>query len=245
MLATSLSIVVMVGSYLNAFAKTAILGLGFSLYFCFIVAITNPTVYNPSAYLDTGFALLCGIAVAAVAFSVLMPRAGDWISAQYMKQIRGLIAHGAREGDLDDLLYTFELSLRDFILMIASAPVDARVDRDHLIGWAFAALEIGRSMIQVRLDTERLGNALPTGWAAEQDAWLAALAEVFEAVTPQAAEGALMATRRALDRLPLGPNIAVDAETLTRYRMRALLHFTELTLRDDTFALWQTRQVQA
>ncbi|MFM0397320.1 FUSC family protein [Paraburkholderia phytofirmans] len=245
LLAASLAIVVMVGSYLNTFAKTAILGLGFSLYFCFIVAVTNPTVYNPSAYLDTGFALLCGIAVAAVAFSVLVPRAGDWISAQYMKQIRGLIAHDAREGDLDDLLYTFELSLRDFILMIASAPVDARVDRDHLIGWAFAALEIGRSMIQMRLDTERLGNALPAGWPAEQDAWLAALAEVFEAVTPQAAEAALAATRRALDRLPLGPNIAVDAETLTRYRMRALLHFTELTLRDDTLALWQTRRVQA
>jgi uncharacterized membrane protein YccC len=245
LLAASMAIVVMVGSYLNTFAKTAILGLGFSLYFCFIVGVSNPTVYNPSAYLDTGFALLCGIAVAAVAFSVLVPRAGDWISAQYMKQIRGLITHDAREGDLDDLLYTFEMSLRDFILMIASAPVNARVDRDHLIGWAFAALEIGRSMIQLRLDTERLGNALPAGWPAEQDAWMAALAGVFETVTPQAAQDALLATRRALDVLPLGPNIAVDAETLTRYRMRALLQFTELTLRDDTLALWRTADVQA
>ncbi|MBB5470618.1 putative membrane protein YccC [Paraburkholderia sp. CI2] len=244
LLAASMAIVVMVGSYMNTFAKTAILGLGFSLYFCFTVGITNPTVYNPSAYLDTGFALLCGIAVAAVAFSVLVPRAGDWISAQYMKQIRGLITHDAREADLDDLLYAFELSLRDFILQIASAPADARVNRDHLIGWAFAALEIGRSMIQMRLDTHELGAALPTGWPAEQDAWLAALAEVFTAATPQAAEGALTATRRALDMLPLGENIAVDAMTLTRYRMRALLHFTELTLRDETLTLWQKPEVQ-
>ncbi|MGF6857047.1 FUSC family protein [Paraburkholderia sp. CI3] len=244
LLAASMAIVVMVGSYMNTFAKTAILGLGFSLYFCFTVGITNPTVYNPSAYLDTGFALLCGIAVAAVAFSVLVPRAGDWISAQYMKQIRGLITHDAREADLDDLLYAFELSLRNFILQIASAPVDARVNRDHLIGWAFAALEIGRSMIQMRLDTHELGAALPTGWPAEQDAWLAALAEVFTAATPQAAEGALTATRRALDMLPLGENIAVDAMTLTRYRMRALLHFTELTLRDETLTLWQKPEVQ-
>ncbi|MGF6933491.1 putative membrane protein YccC [Paraburkholderia sp. UCT70] len=244
LLAASMAIVVMVGSYLNTFAKTAILGLGFSLYFCFTVGITNPTVYNPSVYLDTGFALLCGIAVAAVAFSVLVPRAGDWISAQYMKQIRGLITHDAREADLDDLLYAFELSLRDFILQIASSPLDARVNRDHLIGWAFAALEIGRSMIQMRLDTQEIGAALPTGWPAEQDAWLAALAEVFTAATPQAAEGALTATRRALDMLPLGENIAVDAMTLTRYRMRALLHFTELTLRDETLALWQKPEVQ-
>jgi uncharacterized membrane protein YccC len=240
LLAATMAIFVMVGSYLNTFPKTALLGLGFSIYFCFIVSITNPTVYNPSAYLDTGAALLCGIAVAAVAFSVLAPRAGDWISAQYMKQIRTLIAQDAREGDLDDLLYTFELSLRDFILQIASAPVDARVNRDRLIGWAFAALEIGRSMIQMRMDTEALGAALPAGWPVEQDAWLAALAEVFTAATPQAAANALTATRRALDFLPLGENIAVDTMTLTHYRMRALLHFTELTLRDDTLALWQT-----
>ncbi|MGF6574822.1 putative membrane protein YccC [Paraburkholderia sp. GAS333] len=245
LLAATIAIAVMVGSYLNTFAQTAILGLGFSIYFCFIVSITNPTVYNPDAYLDTGFALLCGIAVAAIAFSVLAPRAGEWISAQYMKQIRGLITHDARDGELDDLLYTFELSLRDFILQVASAPVDASVNRDHLIGWAFAALEIGRSMIQTRMDTEALGAALPTDWPAEQDAWLAALAQVFAAATPQAAEDALAATRRALDFLPLGENIAVDAMTLSRYRMRALLHFTELTLRDDTWVLWQTAEARS
>jgi uncharacterized membrane protein YccC len=82
LLALSIAIFVMVGSYLNTFPKTAILGLGFSLYFCFIVNISNPTVYNPSAYLDTGFALLVGIGTAAVAFSVIVPRAGDWITAQ-------------------------------------------------------------------------------------------------------------------------------------------------------------------
>ncbi|MGF6773737.1 putative membrane protein YccC [Paraburkholderia sp. GAS199] len=245
LLAACIAIFVMVGTYLNTFMKTAILGLGFSIYFCFIVGITNPTVYNPSAYLDTGFALLCGIAVAAVAFSVLVPRAGDWISAQYKKQIRALISHDARDGDLDDLLYSFELSLRDFILQIASGPVDARVDRDHLIGWAFAALEIGRSMIQVRLDTEELGATLPAQWPAQQDAWLAALADVFDAATPEAAQNALRATRRALDVLPLGPNIAVDGTTLTRYRMRALLHFTELTLSDDSLALWHTPGARA
>jgi uncharacterized membrane protein YccC len=242
LLAASLAIAVMVGTYLNTFAKTAILGLGFSLYFCFIVGITNSTVYNPSAYLDTGFALLCGIAVAAIAFSVLVPRAGDWISAQYMKQIRGLITGDAREGQLDDLLYTFELSVRDFILTVSSSPLDARVDRNHLIGWAFAALEIGRAMIQMRLDTEQLSDTLPTGWPAELDAWLSALAGAFAVASPQAAQGALTATRRALDMLPLGPNIAVDPMTLVHYRMRALLHFTTLTLCDETLVLWQSKE---
>jgi uncharacterized membrane protein YccC len=230
----------MIGSYVNTFAKTSILGLGFNIYFCFIVGISNPTVYNPSAYLDTGFALLVGIAAAAAAFSIIVPRAGDWISAQYLKQIRALVSDSARDDELDDLLYTFELSLRDFIIQIASAPADARVDRNHLIGWAFAALEIGRAMIQIRLDTEQLGERLPAGWLDVQTAWLAALADVFAAVTPQAADAALVATRRALDTLPFAQNSAVDATMLTHCRMRALLHFTELALLDDTLSLWQT-----
>ncbi|PZR47612.1 FUSC family protein [Paraburkholderia fungorum] len=245
LLAASIAIFVMVGSYVNTFAKTAILGLGFSIYFCFIVGMSNPTVYNPGAYLDTGFALLFGIAAAAVAFSVIAPRAGDWISAQYLKQIRALVADSAYDDNLDDLLFTVELSLRDFIIQIASAPADARVNRNYLIGWAFAALEIGRAMIQMRLDTERLGNMLPTNWPDVQRTWLAALANVFAAATPQAAEGALAATRRALDTLPLAHTITVDATMLTRCRMRALLHFTELTLRDDTLSLWQSAETRA
>ncbi|MFM0026910.1 FUSC family protein [Paraburkholderia madseniana] len=240
LLAASIAIFVMIGSYVNTFAKTSILGLGFNIYFCFIVGISNPTVYNPSAYLDTGFALLVGIAAAAAAFSIIVPRAGDWISAQYLKQIRTLVSDSARDDELDDLLYTFELSLRDFIIQIASAPADARVDRNHLIGWAFAALEIGRAMIQMRLDTEQLGERLPAGWLDAQTAWLAALADVFAAVTPQAPDAALVATRRALDTLPFAQNSAVDATMLTQCRMRALLHFTELALLDNTLSLWQT-----
>ncbi|MFM0619309.1 FUSC family protein [Paraburkholderia nemoris] len=238
LLASSIAIAVMVGSYVNTFAKTSVLGLGFSIYFCFIVGVSNPTVYNPSTYLDTGFALLFGIAVAAVAFSIVAPRAGDWISAQYLKQVRALVAHTARDGELDDLLHTFELPLRDFIIQIASAPADARVDRDHLIGWAFAALEIGRAMIQMRLDTEQLGDTLPVGWPQVQNGWLDALANVFAAVTPQSAESALAATRNALDALPFVHSMTVGPAMLTRCRMRALLHFTELTLRDDTLPLW-------
>ncbi|MET3228026.1 UNVERIFIED_ORG: putative membrane protein YccC [Burkholderia sp. 1263] len=240
LLASSMAIFVMAGSYINTFAKTAVLGLGFSIYFCFIVGISNPTVYNPSAYLDTGFALLFGIAAAAVAFSVIVPRAGDWITAQYLKQIRALVAHTAPDAELDDeLLLSFEAHLRDFIIQIASAPADARVDRNGLIGWAFAALELGRAMIQMRLDTEQLGDTLPASWPEVQRAWLAALAEVFTAMTPQAGENAVAATRRALVALPFAQDPAVGPMLLARCRMRALLHFTELTLQDESLPLWR------
>ncbi|MEM5329226.1 FUSC family protein [Paraburkholderia sp. JHI2823] len=247
LLAAATAIVVMVGGYLNTFPKTAVLGLGFNIYFCFIVGISNPAVYNPSAYLDTGFALLCGIATAAVAFSVLAPRAGEWIARRYLADVRALIASDARDGELDeDLLYAFEQKVRDCIMQIASAPADARFDRERMIAWAFAVLEAGRAMILMRLDTQQLGDALPARWADRLQAWLQALAELFEAPAPERTARALAATDEALAALPPGVDPGANAqdaapadhEALIRCRMQALLHFTELALRDDALALW-------
>ncbi|MCP3724296.1 FUSC family protein [Paraburkholderia sp. CNPSo 3272] len=247
LLAAATAIVVMVGGYLNTFPRTAVLGLGFNIYFCFIVGISNPAVYNPSVYLDTGFALLCGIATAAGAFSVLAPRAGEWIARRYLADMRALITSDARDGDLDDnLLYAFEQKVRDGIMQIASAAADPRVDRERMIAWAFAVLEAGRAMILMRLDTQQLGDALPAAWADRLQAWLQALAELFDAPAPERARRALAATDEALAALPPGidpgPNAQGDApadhEALIRCRMQALLHFTELALRDDALALW-------
>jgi uncharacterized membrane protein YccC len=247
LLAAATAIVVMVGGYLNTFPKTAVLGLGFNIYFCFVVGISNPAVYQPSAYLDTGFALLCGIATAAVAFSVLAPRAGEWIARRYLADVRALIASDARDGELDDdLLYAFEQKVRDCIMQIASAPADACVDRERMIAWAFAVLEAGRAMILMRLDTAQLGDALPAAWGDRLQAWLQALAEWFEAPAPERAARALAATDEALAALPAGVDLGANArgdapadhEALIRCRMQALLHFTELALRDDALALW-------
>jgi hypothetical protein len=94
-------------------------------------------------------------------------------------------------------------------------------------------------MIQMRLDTEQLGDTLPVGWPQVQNGWLDALANVFAAVTPQTAESALAATRNALDALPFVHGMTVGPAMPTRCRMRALLHFTELTLQDDTLPLWR------
>jgi uncharacterized membrane protein YccC len=239
LLACCVAIAVMIGSYINTFPKVAVFGLGFNIYFCFIVAISNPVSYNPSAYLDTGFALLSGIATAAAAFLILAPRAGDWVSARYLKQIRALVSETARDGGLDDLLYRFELHIRDFILQIATAPTGAEKNREALVGWAFAGLEIGRAMIQTRMDTEQEGAALPPAWRIAQRDWLDALAAVFDEATPGNVARSLEATRHAREVLPCSPDLAVGEPMLTRFRMRALLHLTEITLKDDRLPLRQ------
>lgn len=237
LLSVSLAPVIMVGSYINTFPRTAVLGLGFSIYFCFIGNITNSSLYNPAGILDLGFALLIGIGTAAFAFSVIVPYAGPWVTARYVKQIRREASHTACLGQADDLLLRFESSMRDFVVLIAARPVGDQAGRRILFGWAFAALEIGRAVIQLREDAARPGSELPPGWASQQHEWLIAIARLFEQVTPERHARALQATRHALAMLPMPTRIEPSFPALSRFRMRALLHFTELSLLDETLPL--------
>ncbi|EUC13897.1 UNVERIFIED_ORG: putative membrane protein YccC [Burkholderia sp. CF145] len=240
LLAACMAFPIVVSSYLNTFPKTATLGLGFGVFFCYTVNIANPVTYHPAQLLDTAFGLSLGIAAAAVAFSTIVPLAGDWISRQYLKQIRSLVTKSARDDDLEELSHRFESGMRGFIMRIASAPAGERVDQTRLVASAFAALEVGRAMIVIRQDTTRMAARLPNDWRTLQHEWLDAMADVFSATTPEARDRAMSATQQAKRALP---NVDLDdttAEALIAKRMRRLMHFTELMLKDDTLPLWQT-----
>ncbi|OUL88834.1 FUSC family protein [Paraburkholderia hospita] len=240
LLAACMAFPIVVSSYLNTFPKTATLGLGFGVFFCYTVNISNPVTYHPAQLLDTAFGLSLGIAAAAVAFSTIVPLAGDWISRQYLKQIRSLVTKSARDDDLEELSHRFESGMRGFIMRIASAPAGERVDQTRLVASAFAALEVGRAMIVIRQDTARVAAHLPNDWRTLQHEWLDAMADVFSAATPEARDRAMSATQQAKRALPHVDLDDTTAEALIAKRMRRLMHFTELMLKDDTLPLWQT-----
>ncbi len=239
LLAACLAFPIMFSAYLNTFPKTATLGLGFGVFFCYSVNVANPVIYHPAQFLDTAFGLSLGIAAAAVAFSTIVPLAGDWISKQYLKQIRSLVTKSARDRGLDDLSQRFESGMRGFIMRIASAPAGERVDQTRLVAAAFAALEVGRAMIVIRQDTERVAALLPENWRAVQDEWLDALADVFSAATTGSRARAMRATLRAEQALArVGPS-ATASDSLLVKRMCRLMRFSALMINDDTLPLWQ------
>ncbi|ACC74785.1 Fusaric acid resistance protein conserved region (plasmid) [Paraburkholderia phymatum STM815] len=240
LLAACLAFPIMVSAYLNTFTKTATLGLGFGVFFCYSVNVANPVTYHPAQFLDTAFGLSLGIAAAAVAFSTIVPLAGDWISKQYLKQIRSLVTKSVRDSGLDDLSPRFDAGMRGFIMRIASAPAGERVDQARLMASAFAALEFGRAIIVIRRDTERVATLLPDGWRAVQNAWLDALADVLSTATPEARVRAMGATQRAGLVLSRVTSSAEAADSLSIERMRRLMHFSARVLRDDTLSLWRT-----
>ena len=99
-----------------------------------------------------------------------MPNYYAWIMSWFAPYVRGrVVEYGAGAGTVSKLLRP----LADRLTLVEPSanllPVlQARFPHDP-------GLEIGRAMIHMRLDTERLGNALPAGWLDMQAGWLAAL----------------------------------------------------------------------
>lgn len=240
LLALAISPPLMFGAYLSQRPSTAVFGLTMSIYFCFVLNLTNPTVFALEPFLDSFLAFLLGIGVAALAFAVLAPHGGAWLTRAYLRQVRRLTSRtiSSRHFD-DDALPRFESGLRDFVIHIAADPGTSASDRQRLLGWAFAALEGGRTVIQVCESAERHhGGWLPSGWTALQAALQAALAALFDEVTPQRHARALDATRAAIQALPAWDAHAQETpDTIDKLRIRAQLRSAELLLLDPSLPL--------
>lgn len=235
LLAVCISPVIIAGSYINTFPRMAVFGLGFNIYFCFISNITNPHQYDPIGVLDTGLAMLAGITMATLAFSIIVPYAGPWVTARYLRQLQRLVPTMAAAAPLQPgLLLRFESNMRDFILQALARPVDGATGRRNLLDWAFAALEIGRAIAQVRQDSRDHHATLPRGWPAVQHAWQQATAALFESPSIERHAQALAATHAALAALPAPAVFEEAPDVLAQFRIRALLHATALSLTDET-----------
>jgi uncharacterized membrane protein YccC len=238
LLALTIAPIIMFGSFVNSFMKWAVFGLGFNIYFCFIVGVTNSSRFDPVAMLESGFALMIGIAVAWLAFAVILPHAGEWATTNYLRQIRRQVSRLACRAPLtSDMLLRFESAMRDFSIQAAARPPDGLTGRHQLMDWAFAALEVGRAVIQVRQTARSFPQDLPPDWPNVLRRWTEAVAALFERVTPENHAEALAATQAALDALPRRPQFDSNPMIAAGFRMRALLQAVELSLRDDNLPL--------
>jgi uncharacterized membrane protein YccC len=237
-LAACMAPVIMAGSYVNTFPKVAVIGLGFNIYFCFIGNITNPYVFDPPAFLDTGFAMLIGMATAAFTYAVIAPWGGGFATQGYLRQLRGLVAREACSAPLnDEQVLRFESYVRDFTLQMAAQPAVDATEKQQLLDWSFAALEIGWSVIQIRMNTARHRSELPKQWPERQRAWQTAVASLFTKPSSDHYIRALQETRRLLDDLPLPAVFDANHHAMIRFRMWALLHAIEMSLQDESIPL--------
>ncbi|CAB3802956.1 p-hydroxybenzoic acid efflux pump subunit AaeB [Paraburkholderia ultramafica] len=229
-LAATLALFIMVGSYLNSFPKTATIGLGFNIYFCFLGNLTNPSVYAPVSALDTGFAAMLGISAASLAYSIVAPYAGNWVTGLYLRQLRRLVSTDACYGNIPGLMARFDAGVRDFVQQIAARPTKSRYSQQELFAWCFASIEIGRSIIEIREAAHNVD--VDSAWQAAGHNIRKPIADLFESPsvrTLRAAEQAVVTALRSVDNVTNQPANENDAHR----SLRNCLNYIRLSLQDN------------
>jgi uncharacterized membrane protein YccC len=233
LLALCIGTVIFFGSFVNTFPNIASFGAGFNVYFCYVLTPANVAVYNPPLLLDRCFALLVGIGVSAVAFSLVVPREGQWLVRQSAARMRSILLQAATD-DIESVdPAQAGVAMRDLIVRIATLPHVSKGYRDRTTKWAFGQLWITNTLLQVRELAESETDTLPPEWDDAQREWLHAMEQLVQRTNSSTTDSALLATERALNvlkehaaRLPPEKNGAI-------FRMRARLYSTRAALTDQ------------
>ncbi|WP_434666768.1 FUSC family protein [Paraburkholderia sp. A3BS-1L] len=236
LLAAAIAPFIMIGSYLNSWPKTATIGLGFNIYFCFLSNLTNPSIYSPTSILDAGFSAMLGIAAASLAYSVVAPYAGEWVTGLYLRQLRKLVAHAACDDPLDGLRSRFDSGVRDFVQQIGTRPETGRYSQAFLHAWSFASIEIGRGVIDLR-ELAR-GAPLPASWRTFETDICRAVAQAFTSPGRDACLRALNAVEAALSAVTPTSEVLVGSPAdIALVRLRSALNTIRLSLQDNLVPL--------
>lgn len=233
LLALCFGVVIFLGSYLNTFPAYASLGAGFNIYFCYVLTPTNPAVYDSPLFLDRGFALLVGIGVSAVAFSLVSPRAGERLAMRYAARIRGLVEDAATgQVDCEDAAQ-IETVVRDLIVRIVTVPQVSDAYRQTTTRWAFGQLWIINSLLEVRRFGSAETRGLPLGWNEAQRDWLVAIEAAAQRADTPAIKAALAATEHGLSVLRTHADQPLSDEGCSTFKVRARLYSTWAALTDQ------------
>lgn len=234
--AVSVGGVILFGSYVSTFPSFAVFGTIFNVYFCYMLSPTNLAVYNPPFFLDRGFALLIGIAMSAIAYSLVVHHEGEWLTKQHIAKIRKLLQQAAHDYIEPETSAQIGTTMRDLTVRIATVPNVPRVYREKATEWAFGALWIAGALMRFRSQGESMAHALPQRWDTARRKWIDAMSGVAQCSDRSSIDAALSATHDALRILePSVSDLPADAYHAV-YLMRVCLCSTLLALSDQLTA---------
>lgn len=233
LLALCFGILLFFSSYAATFPRFLAMGAGFSIYLCYLLTPMNIAVYDPPYLLDRGFGLLIGIGVAAIAFSLVAPKEGEWLAKQYARRIGDVLSHAATDEIDAETSAQLGMSMRDLIVRIVTVPGVSQAYRESIAKWAFGQIWIANALIRVRTLAASEANALPPMWEAAQREWLRAMEAVAQGANIGAIRIALSQTERVLDMLRKHASEPSTGSTRALFEMRAGLYSTRAALLDQ------------
>ncbi|HVJ38307.1 MAG TPA: FUSC family protein [Stenotrophomonas sp.] len=216
----------MVGAYLFTRPAWSLFGLGSCMGLAYILAISNPMVFNPLHFINDGIAQLLGLGAVVMMFGLVPPAIGSaWLRRRQLAALRAQVALAA-EAPLPGLRYRFESVNHDLFHQIVSQTQAGSDDSRLLLAWALAVHETGRAIIALRHDLRE--QPLPASLEAAAGSAVSALGRFFEQPTVDAYRAALAAVEAALACAR-----QVPGEIAGLAFVREHLHLIRLALVDD------------
>jgi Predicted membrane protein len=236
LLAFALAPVFAVGAFLSIKPRYAGYGLGLLVFFSFGAIPANLTVYDPGRMLNEYIALVLSQSLAAVVAAVIMPPTSAWLWRRLEKDLRLRVVE-AISGKLDGLVSSFESGTRDLLNQAYGVAARSPQMQRRLLRWTFVVLEVGHSIIELRVEQENLPSepcyAESTPWRQSIRAMGRALIRLFVKPCEANRERALAAVELAIDCVkstdePRAP----DFESSPLRRVLSYLHFIRSSLLD-------------
>ncbi|MDU4254362.1 FUSC family protein [Pseudomonas sp.] len=236
LLAFALAPVFAVGAFFSIKPRYAGYGLGLLVFFSFGAIPANLTVYDPGRMLNEYIALVLSQSLAAVVAAVIMPPTSAWLWRRLEKDLRLRVVE-AISGKLDGLVSSFESGTRDLLNQAYGVAARSPQMQRRLLRWTFVVLEIGHSIIELRVEQENLPAescyAESTPWRQSIRAMGRALIRLFVKPCEANRERALAAVEQAIDCVKTTDEPrAPDFESSPLRRVLSYLHFIRSSLLD-------------
>lgn len=236
LLAFALAPVFAVGAFFSIKPRYAGYGLGLLVFFSFGAIPANLTVYDPGRMLNEYIALVLSQSLAAVVAAVIMPPTSAWLWRRLEKDLRLRVVE-AISGKLDGLVSSFESGTRDLLNQAYGVAARSPQMQRRLLRWTFVVLEIGHSIIELRVEQESLPAescyAESTPWRQSIRAMGRALIRLFVKPCEANRERALAAVEQAIDCVKTTDEPrAPDFESSPLRRVLSYLHFIRSSLLD-------------
>ena len=236
LLAFALAPVFALGAFFSIKPKYAGYGLGLLVFFSFGAIPANLTVYDPGRMLNEYIALVLSQSLAAVVAAVIMPPTSAWLWRRLETDLRLRVVE-AISGKLDGLVSSFESGTRDLLNQAYGVAARSPQMQRRLLRWTFVVLEIGHSIIELRVEQENLPTdacyAESTPWRQAIRAMGRALIRLFVKPCEANRERALAAVEQAIDCVKTTDEPrAPDFESSPLRRVLSYLHFIRSSLLD-------------
>lgn len=198
MLVLSLLPFLMLSNRLVAHPRYAGIGAGMNLLFISEAAPDNVIAVNPVASINDGMAQILGLAVAGIAFSILLPAGTTLFRRRNIRRLKRQVAY-ACTAPMAGLRHKLESRTRDLLIQLLPAPAGAGAEGERLLETALVVLEVADAVIALREALQREGvdaltRRLLRGFGS-------ALARAHEMPSPAHQTAARDALRRADERL--------------------------------------------